>query len=178
MILRDEPFDFNPINLKKLAVETKLNFQHLAREKDIRIIVLGEEIDKNLDVWGHEGLMRQVFVNLIDNAIKYSARGSRIIVSARHAVGGNYLQVSNRGISVPPGLREEIFLQGMRLKKAKMAVPDGTGLGLWIVRKILAAHGAEITCTEVFEKGSPRTAFQIFFSSEPVRRSLGRWRVS
>jgi two-component system phosphate regulon sensor histidine kinase PhoR len=178
LLLRGETLDFRPVRLSKIAIETKLNFAHLAREKDLKILVRDEDIDTKLEVWGHEGLLRQVFVNLIDNAIKYSSPGSRIMIDAKEGVESNYLQVSNRGIGVPPGLREKIFFQGVRLKKARMAVPDGTGLGLWLVRRILVAHQAEIICDEVFEKGSLRTAFQIYFPSKPVKQNSAKWRVS
>ena len=174
-LLRDESFYFDRVPVAKLAIETKLNFRHFAAEKEIVLAVDGDSISEHLDVWGHRELLRQTLVNLVDNAIKYSAPGSRICIRGCQGPNGRYLQVSNRGISIPAKYRKDIFERGFRMPTAMALTPDGSGLGLWLVHKILEAHGASIRCTEVLEEGRERTAFQIFFPSGPIYKSRS-WR--
>jgi PAS domain S-box-containing protein len=174
-ILRGEPFDFQRTNLTRLAIETKIDYESLADRSGIRLQIEDKEIDRLLpEVWGHDGLLRQVFINLFDNAIKYSTPNSTVWIRGIEGVGTKYLQISNEGFRIPRADRERIFGQGVRLPRAKAWISDGSGLGLWLVRKILDAHDAGIRCTEVYELGKDRTAFQISFPDGPVRRSVER----
>ena len=177
-LLRGESFDFSVISLAKLAIDTKFNFQHIAAEKKIAIDVDGGSVDRLADVWGYRELLRQVFVNLIDNAIKYSTPRSKVIVRGRQGPGGWYLQVSNRGMAIPVKYRSDIFERGFRMPAAMAVTPDGTGLGLWLVHRILEAHGAEIRCVEVLEDDRERTAFQLFFPPGPIKKSLNTGRLA
>ena len=172
-ILRGESFKFHQVNLAKLAIQTKLDFEHLAVDKRVRVEVDGKSIDKYLPILGHKELLRQVLVNLIDNGIKYSLPHTRIRI--RGCPGPQaYLQVTSRGIPIPREDRKRIFERGFRRPEAKAAVPDGTGLGLWLVRKIVGVHGATIRCTEILEHKKERTAFQIFFKHPTLGRSVDR----
>ncbi|MCP4545781.1 MAG: PAS domain S-box protein [bacterium] len=175
-ILRGESFKFEPVNLKKLAVETKLNFIHLLPEKRLTIQVDDASIEslrKNVEIWGHSSLLRQVMVNLVDNAIKYSRDGTEIMIRGFFAgpKEGRAFEVSNRGIRISQKDRAQVFARGYRSKQAAALVPDGTGLGLWLVKKIAEAHGAKVRCTEVSDNGEERTTFQIFFPHQAVHRS-------
>jgi PAS domain S-box-containing protein len=174
-ILRDESFEFQKTRLARLVIETKIDYESVAEKSGIRFQIKDSEIDRLLpEIWAHDGLLRQVFINLYDNAIKYSVPGSAVWVRGIEAVGTKYLQISNEGFRVPREDRERIFDQGVRLPKAKAWITDGSGLGLWLVRKILDAHGATIRCTEIYEHGKDRTAFQITFPHGPVPRSVER----
>ncbi len=175
-ILRGESFKFAPVNLKKLAIETKLNFLHLLPEKKLTIKVDDTSIEtlrKNVEIWGHSNLLRQVIVNLVDNAIKYSRSGTEILIRGFFArpEEGRALEISNRGVRIPQNDRARVFTRGFRSEQAAALVPDGTGLGLWLVSKIAEAHGARVRCTEIGNTGNERTAFQIFFPHHAVHRS-------
>ena len=177
-LLRDESFRFGRIFLERLAIESKLNFMHLAAEDNIDIHVDSDSISKYLNVWGHNELLRQIFVNLIDNAIKYSVPRSKIIICGREGPSGRYLQVSNRGMAIPSKYRRAIFDRGFRMPTAAALIPDGTGLGLWLVQKILDVHDARISCTKVVEEDQERTAFQVFFPSGPIKKSKSGSKVA
>ncbi len=172
MILRGEPFKYRPVNLAKLAIETKLDFIHLCRRRNLKFEVDDRSIDMYLTAWGHQNLIRQVFVNLVDNAIKYSFPGTEIVIRGHHDTKGRYLEISNQGLPVKGEDRKLIFNRGFRMGEAEALVPAGTGIGLWLVRKILTAHNAIIECDTCGQKGSRRTVFRIFFPprSEVQRR--------
>jgi two-component system sensor histidine kinase KdpD len=88
-------------------------------------------------------LIEQVFVNLLENALRYSPAGSPLEVTA--AVHGDdvAIAVADRGNGIPPGEEEQIFERFYRL--ADGARSDSTGLGLTICRAIVRAHGGRIT---------------------------------
>jgi PAS domain S-box-containing protein len=171
-ILRGESFELKPVGLAKLAIETKLNFEHLALDKNLAINVDDKSLDKHPQVWGHRELIRQVLVNIVDNAIKYSVPSSHIRICGRLDQKGHYLQITNRGLPIPRQHRNRIFERGFRTREAEALIPAGTGLGLWLVRKICFAHGATIHCTEILEDNEQRTAFQISFPLGEMRRSI------
>jgi len=173
-LLRGEDFPFEPINLAKLAIETKVDFEYVLPEKKLRLHIDDSSIDRLVtsgnDIWGNDGLLRQALVNLVDNAIKYSHPETEIKVRGYEAgMQGRVLEISNQGIRVPKEERGDIFNRGYRTKQAQDSAPDGFGIGLWLVRKIVAAHGGTIRCAETADL---RTAFRIYFPYEALRRSV------
>jgi PAS domain S-box-containing protein len=162
-ILSGEKFERERVSLAKLAIETKLDFIHLLREKRLELHVDDESLDRLLRVQGHGEMLRQVLVNLIDNAIKYSSPGTTINIRGRQWPEGPAFEITSQGLPIPDGDREKIFQRGFRTRKAATLVPHGTGLGLWLVRKIVEAHGASIRCQEIFEGGQKRILFRITF---------------
>jgi len=87
-------------------------------------------------------LMQQVFVNLLENAAKYTPADSAIAISARLVDGGVQIDVADDGPGIPPGQEERIFEKFVRGVHAGTA---GVGLGLPICRGIIAAHGGTLT---------------------------------
>lgn len=168
-ILRGEPFQRQAISLAKLAIETKLDFLHLLRERRLELIVDDESINRHLRVQGHREMLRQTLVNLIDNAIKYSLPGSTIHIRAKVWPQGPTLEISNYGFPISPEDRKQMFQRGFRTKRAQALIPHGTGLGLWLVRKIVEAHDASIRCHEVIEDGQKRVLFRITFPHSTAR---------
>ncbi len=152
------------ISLARLAIETKLDLLPVFKKKQIRMHVDGESINRHLpSVGGHKDMLRQVVFNLTDNAIKYSFDRTTVMMRARHLPDGRVFEVCNQGLSIPLSERKRIFGRGYRTRKAAMLIPHGTGLGLWLARKIVEGHGAKIRCTEVVDDGASWTVFQVFF---------------
>ncbi|HZF09759.1 MAG TPA: HAMP domain-containing sensor histidine kinase, partial [Thermoanaerobaculia bacterium] len=162
-ILRGEPFQKEKVSLGKLAIETKYDFLHLLQEKKIEMVVDQASLERFLVVQGHREMLRQVLVNLTDNAIKYSFPESMIVIGGRRRSDGAALEISNTGIPISEEEREKVFQRGFRTPVAQALIPYGTGLGLWLIRKIVEAHGATIRCDEVIEGGQKRILFRIFF---------------
>jgi PAS domain S-box-containing protein len=169
-ILIGEPFEKQHVSLAKLATETKMDFLHLLEEKSLDIRINGESIERYVLVLGHQDMLRQVLVNLVDNAIKYSLPNTIIMIRGRKWPEGNALEISNEGLPLSVEQRERIFERGFRTQAARAIVPHGTGLGLWLARKIVEAHGATIRCLEVLEDGKKRILFRILFPNPIATR--------
>lgn len=88
-------------------------------------------------------LIEQVLINLLDNAAKYSPKGSAIDLRLRHGDRHVTLTVTDSGSGIPAGELEQVFDMFYRVKAGDRQVA-GTGLGLSICRSILKAHGGEI----------------------------------
>ena len=84
-----------------------------------------------------------MLINLISNAMKYSPAGSPVEVALEPTRGNVVLRVSDRGPGVPQPDRVRVFEPFQRAGLSKDAVP-GVGLGLFVVRRIVEAHGGEI----------------------------------
>lgn len=174
-ILHREPFLKTDMSMAKICVETKLDFMHLLEEKHMRLEIDTRSLDANLHVRGHADLLRQVIVNLVDNAIKYSRLKSTIEIHGMIWPRGRVLEISNEGLSIPREVRERIFERGFRTDRARALVPHGTGVGLWLVRRILEAHGARIVCDEIEKRGRKRICFRLTFPHpEPPRGRRAR----
>jgi PAS domain S-box-containing protein len=169
-ILRGEPFKKERLSFVKLAIETKRDFFHLLDEKHLEIRINDESIERHIQVQGHREMLRQVLVNLVDNAIKYSLPNTTIIIRGRKWPEGNALEIGSQGLSLSAEERERIFERGFRTQTARAIVPHGTGLGLWLARKIVEAHGATIRCLEVLEDGKKRILFRIIFPNPIATR--------
>jgi two-component system phosphate regulon sensor histidine kinase PhoR len=89
--------------------------------------------------------LRQVFDNLLDNAIGYSRPGGVVTVDLAEVDGGLELVVADEGVGIEPGDLDEVFGRFFRGANARLQNVPGTGLGLTIVRTIVEAHGGHVT---------------------------------
>jgi signal transduction histidine kinase len=92
-----------------------------------------------------EDKLRQVLVNLLDNAIKYSPDGGDVVVELAGGHGRVLLTVRDRGLGIPPGEQERIFEKFYRLDPALTRGVGGSGLGLFISRELVARMGGSLT---------------------------------
>ena len=102
-----------------------------------------------------ELLVEQVFINLLENAVKYTPPGTPIIVSAWQEGDAVVVEVADRGPGIPQGEEETIFRKFHRVAGADQAgPPGGSGLGLTICRGIVAAHGGRIWLERRADRGA------------------------
>ena len=101
-----------------------------------------------------EGKLRQVIMNFADNALYYSHENSTTIITL--AIDGNDIvyTVKDRGIGVPADEQSKLFTKFFRATNARRQRPDGTGVGLYLAKKIIEAHGGKIIFESVENKGS------------------------
>jgi two-component system sensor histidine kinase TctE len=108
----------------------------VARRRDIELAVAFEGA---LVVTGSEPLLSAVFSNLIDNAIRYSPRGTRVTVDAKETHVNVTVSVVDEGPGIPATLRERVFEPFFRA-----SAEEGSGLGLAIAKEIVRAHGGVV----------------------------------
>ncbi|HJQ21512.1 MAG TPA: ATP-binding protein [Gemmatimonadaceae bacterium] len=109
-----------------------------------------------LPMRGDENLLRRLFLNLLDNAIKYTPAGGSVVVSSRVENGMYVVDVSDSGTGVPPDVRERVFDRFYRVGRTHEAgdLVSGAGLGLAIARWIAEAHGGTLALARSDETGS------------------------
>lgn len=99
-------------------------------------------------------LMEQVLTNLIDNAIKYSPEGGRITISGEKADQQVKISVKDEGLGIPPEELDHLFEKFHRVEKGLSRKIPGTGLGLYICKSIVEAHGGKMEAASQLGKGS------------------------
>lgn len=127
-------------------------YELLAAEKDLRIEIEGEG-----RIEGDVALVRRALSNLLSNAIRYSGPGGRIVISIEPAGNQVRVRVVDRGHGIPPRHLDRIFDRFYRADEARSQYPDGSGLGLSIVRSIMDLHGGSVTIESVEGAGTVAT---------------------
>lgn len=101
--------------------------------------------------------LEQVFQNLIGNAIKYSPAGGAVLVRVDGRDGQALVEVSDRGIGIPSGALPRLFERFYRAENAERSGAGGLGVGLYVVKEILALHGGSIAVASVEGEGTTVT---------------------
>ena len=131
----------------------------IAEEKDIRILL---ELDHDLHLSGSVDRFRQMMLNLIENAIKYSYRGQRIWVRALKKGSDIEVSVKDEGIGIAPEHHQRLFERFYRVDKSRSKKVGGTGLGLSIVKHIAVLFGASLRVESQVDQGA---TFYVTFHS-------------
>lgn len=138
------------IYLAPLVEEVRLTLQDRMTEKNITLSVeLGPT-----PVWADEDQIREVLVNLIENAVKYSTAGGHIRVLEHNRGDQQEFVVCDTGIGIPKDSIPRIFERFYRVDKARSREMGGTGLGLSIVKHIIERHGGKVWVESELGKGS------------------------
>ncbi len=103
--------------------------------------------------------LRQVLTNLLDNAIRYTPDGGRIVVTAEPVQGGVVLAVRDSGQGIAPDHLPRIFERFYRVDASRSREEGGTGLGLAIVKHIVEAHGGRVDAESELGAGTTVTAW-------------------
>jgi heavy metal sensor kinase len=129
------------LDLAALAAGTVETMRPLAEAEGVRLHVGG-----SASVWveGDEARLRQVFFNLLDNAIKYTPKGGEVDVCVESVDGRAVATVHDTGEGIAAEHLPRVFDRFYRVDKARSRERGGTGLGLSIVRSVVAAHGGSI----------------------------------
>ena len=123
-----------------------------ARGTPVRI-----DADGHPCVLGNRRQLLSAVSNLLENAIKYSDPGPAVEVAVRTEGGEVVLAVHDHGIGIPGGDLDRVFERFYRVDKARSRETGGSGLGLSIVRHVMANHGGEVSVASVEGEGSTFT---------------------
>ena len=108
-------------------------------------------------VYADPALIEEMLTNLIDNAIKYSPKGGKITISGRNIGKEVRVTVADEGIGIPKEDMEHIFERFQRTDRSVVKKVKGIGLGLYICKSIVKAHGGRIEVASKVGKGSQFT---------------------
>ena len=155
---RREPFTCRALAITPLLEETAALFAAQSQRHHMTV-----DCPADLpQVRGNDKHLRQVFNNLVSNAVKYSPEGGEVYLGARLENDSIRIMVRDEGIGIPPEAAEMIFERFYRIDNSDRRAVGGTGLGLALVREIITAHGGRVWVESEEGKGST------FFVSLPV----------
>jgi len=142
---------FSEVKLEHLVEELREDSETLAEAKGITIT-----LDKNepMTIVADVVKLRQLFLNLISNAIKYTPVGGAVRISMQRENGSALFQVRDTGIGIPSEEIDKIFNRFYRVDKARSRELGGSGLGLSIAKWIAELHRGVITVESEVQKGS------------------------
>jgi signal transduction histidine kinase/signal transduction protein with GAF and PtsI domain len=131
----------------------------LVRERAQRhAILLGLDIASDIgDVTADERKLKQILVNLLTNAVKFTPDGGRVDVSARRDRDDIVIAVADTGIGIAPEDHEAVFEEFRQVGRSYTNKQEGTGLGLALTRKFVELHGGRIRLESVPGRGSTFT---------------------
>ncbi len=158
--LANEPIKFSKINVAELITQITEDFQILIQEKEA-VINVSKDI---CPVMGHPGQLRQLFQNLISNALKFNRPSIRPVISiTSELVSGEEVQAGNtqryckvmvqdNGIGLDIKYTDKVFVMFQRLHSKQEY--EGTGIGLSIVKKVLDNHKGFVKLESKLGEGS------------------------
>lgn len=146
-----------PLSLKKVIKKTLEDMRPLAKKNDISLEIRPSSENKN--VLGDEESLKQVFSNLITNAIRYNKPKGKVMITIKENRDFITTEIQDTGIGIAEEHLPFIFDQFYRVSKGESQKIKGTGLGLSIAKKIVEAHGGSIHVSSEDGKGSIFTVF-------------------
>ena len=121
-------------------------------EKSLRVDYIYKHNLPNIHA--DEDLLNQVFINLLDNAIKYTPRNGKITIRSCENNNRLVTTITDTGVGIPHESLSRVFERFYRVDKARSRNQGGTGLGLAIVKHIVESHGGEVMVVSEVGKGS------------------------
>jgi signal transduction histidine kinase len=134
-------YTYTSVDTNKLLTIITNNYTPIATNKGLSIN-FRSDLNTPL-IKADEGRMQEVFTNLIDNAIKYTATGS-VTITQRVEKNSVITNIRDTGFGMSPEARKRLFQRFYRIKTAETQNIAGTGLGLWIIKQYLEAMGGSI----------------------------------
>ena len=138
------------VGLNELAESVAADLAVLAEEKSQPVVV---EPQGSAHTLGDRVMVRQALINLVDNAIKFSPPGSRIVIRVFESAGKAVVDVVDNGPGIPISVRDRIFDRFFRAPSVS-GDAGGSGLGLSIARSAVEANGGTVTLEHSSEEGS------------------------
>ncbi len=153
--------NFAPVYLDEIVSDAIRSMRVLADQRQVAITIDG---GAEMPFDGDESLLRRMILNLLDNAVKYSHRGGKVVVNLLSTGDKYQISVSDNGIGIPDEDQPKIFDRFYRVDRARSrsdeTATSGAGLGLSITRWIAEMHGGKIVLVSSTADGS---TFSVIF---------------
>lgn len=145
------PLIFSPVNISVLAAACIRQLTGVAEKSGVQF--QSNFPDEEYEISANSIAIERVLRNLISNAMKFTPEGGRISVSGREVEDSYIITVEDTGAGIP---EEDLNLLFQRFSQGKLGkkYSAGTGLGLYLCRQLVEAHGGKITCTSTVGVGT------------------------
>jgi heavy metal sensor kinase len=160
-----EQLNFEDVDLKDLITGLSTNVEALAQDKGIKFTIDAQE---SLVVNGDKVKLRQLFINILENAVRYTPAGGNISVSLVKKDGSALATISDTGIGIPREHLPHIFERFYRVDKARSRSDGGVGLGMAIAKYIADSHSGKIEVESQVGKGTTFNVSIPLKSPEPT----------
>jgi len=155
-----EQLNFEDVDLKELIIGLAANIEAFAQDKGIKFTV---DTKDDVNVSGDKVKLRQLFTNILENAVRYTPADGKISISLLEKESNAVVSISDTGIGIPPEHLPHIFERFYRVDKARARADGGVGLGLAIAKIIAESHKGKIQVESEVGKGTT------FIVSIPVK---------
>ena len=152
-VLKNTVSSLNPHNIAQYLLDT---YHKAASEKGLSLHL---DIDPTLEMFTSVELyVKEILQNFVTNAIKYTEKGS-IVITVRKAMNGVEFSVSDTGIGISKGDQEKVFEKFFRSEDYRTRQQNGTGLGLYVTKKLVEMAKATLTLKSKLGEGSTFTVY-------------------
>ena len=140
------------VDLFEVFEEVHEVINYIAKKKNIKVKYDFE--NKDIDLWEYSGYIRQILLNIISNAIKYTGENGKVSIKQYIKSEKVFIEVKDNGIGIPEEDIERIFERFYRVDKARSRSVGGTGLGLAITKHMVKALNGNIRVESELGVGS------------------------
>lgn len=139
------------VNLRNLVDEVVKEQQEKINEKRVRVTI---DIPEILTFDADTALLREVFVNLVNNGLKYNRDDGLLVISAKQMAEKLMITIGDTGIGISKEEQPRLFTQFFRAQQAQSIDPQGVGIGLYTAREFVKAHGGQIGFNSIEGQGT------------------------
>lgn len=154
--IENEPFatDVQDVKLSNVVSDVEDILFPTAHEKGVELV---SSFDKDITIRANYNRIKQVLMNLVDNAIKYNKKNGKVFITTHTNGEIVTIGVKDTGIGIPKDNLERLFERFYRVDKGRSRQMGGTGLGLSIVKHIIGMYNGDINITSTLNKGTEVT---------------------
>ncbi|QHU89683.1 hypothetical protein GWK73_03495 [Candidatus Saccharibacteria bacterium oral taxon 955] len=142
----------HPVDIARIIEQEVDSMKPIALSHDIKLTL--KKPTRSPILYLDENKIRQVVMNFIDNAIYYSPEGTPVDVVMEIEDGDVVLRVVDQGMGVPANVQKKLFTKFFRASNARKQRPDGTGIGLYLAKRIIDGHQGKLVFESAVGKGS------------------------
>lgn len=167
---QQQKFNYKPIDLGEFIREIISKSQIQANDKQItvRLTMHSAKADANWNIVSDETSLNQIFVNLINNAIKFTDANGKVNVDVSSDDENFLIKVKDTGIGIPAEDLPFLFSRFFRGRNAVQQQIQGTGIGLFIVKTLVEAIGGNIKVESMINSG---TTFTVTLPKDPTKKA-------
>jgi len=150
MILESAPMDLIPV-----LEESIMAVKAIAQKRKVSLNLKTDR--KPALILGDKSGLQQVFINLINNAAKFSQEGSSVTIQVKESENQVHVSISDQGLGIPGEAMQHLFERFYRARNVTIAEIPGSGIGLYIVKSIVEELGGSIHVESELNKGTTFT---------------------